>query len=37
MLVWHLLPERSIAGIVIASASVIVMPRLARAKRRVLA
>jgi divalent metal cation (Fe/Co/Zn/Cd) transporter len=28
-------PERSIAGIVIASASVIVMPLLARAKRRV--
>lgn len=35
MLVRHAPPERSIAGIVIASASVIVMPLLAGAKRRV--
>ena len=35
MLVRHVPPERSIAGVVIASASVIVMPLLARAKRRV--
>jgi len=35
MLVRHVPPERSIAGIVIASISVIVMPLLARAKRRV--
>ena len=34
-LIRHVPPERSIAGIVIASASVIVMPLLARAKRRV--
>jgi divalent metal cation (Fe/Co/Zn/Cd) transporter len=34
-LVGHVPPEPSIAGIVIASASVIVMPLLARAKRRV--
>ena len=34
-LIRHIPPERSIAGIVIASASVIVMPLLARAKRRV--
>ena len=35
MLVRHVPPERSIAGIVIASISVIVMPLLARAKRQV--
>jgi divalent metal cation (Fe/Co/Zn/Cd) transporter len=35
MLIRHVPPERSIAGIVIASLSVIVMPLLARAKRRV--
>jgi divalent metal cation (Fe/Co/Zn/Cd) transporter len=35
MLVRHVSPERSIAGIVIASISVIVMPLLARAKRQV--
>jgi divalent metal cation (Fe/Co/Zn/Cd) transporter len=35
MLVRHVPSERSIAGIVIAGASVIVMPLLARAKRRV--
>jgi divalent metal cation (Fe/Co/Zn/Cd) transporter len=35
MLVRHVPPERSIAGIVIASISMIVMPLLARAKRRV--
>jgi divalent metal cation (Fe/Co/Zn/Cd) transporter len=35
LLVRHVPPERSIAGIVIASISVIVMPLLARAKRRV--
>ena len=34
-LLQHVPPERSIAGIVIASASVIVMPLLARAKRQV--
>ena len=34
-LIRHVPPERSIAGIVIGSASVIVMPLLARAKRRV--
>ena len=34
-LIRHVPPERSIAGIVIASISVIVMPLLARAKRRV--
>jgi divalent metal cation (Fe/Co/Zn/Cd) transporter len=34
-LIRHVRPERSIAGIVIASASVIVMPLLARAKRRI--
>lgn len=34
-LIRHVPPERSIPGIVIASASVIVMPLLARAKRRV--
>lgn len=34
-LIQHVRPERSIAGIVIASASVIVMPLLARAKRQV--
>ena len=37
MLVRRVPPERSIAGIVIASVSVIVMPLLARAKRRVAA
>ena len=35
MLIRHVRPERSIAGIVIAAISVIVMPLLARAKRRV--
>ena len=35
MLIRHVPPERSIAGIVIAAISVIVMPLLARAKRRV--
>ena len=35
MLIRHVFPERSIAGIVIATISVIVMPLLARAKRRV--
>jgi divalent metal cation (Fe/Co/Zn/Cd) transporter len=35
MLVRHVPPERSIAGIVVASISVILMPLLARAKRRV--
>jgi hypothetical protein len=34
-LIRHVPPERSIAGIVIASASGIVVPRLARAKRQV--
>lgn len=34
MLIRHVPPERSIAGIVVASVSVIVMPLLARAKRR---
>ena len=34
-LIRHVPPERSVAGIVIASVSVIVMPLLARAKRRV--
>jgi len=35
MLIRHVSPERSIAGIVIAATSVVVMPLLARAKRRV--
>ena len=35
MLIRHVPPERSIAGIVIAAISVVVMPLLARAKRRV--
>jgi divalent metal cation (Fe/Co/Zn/Cd) transporter len=35
MLIRHVPPERSIAGILIAAISVIVMPLLARAKRRV--
>ena len=35
MIIRHVPPERSIAGIVIAAISVIVMPLLARAKRRV--
>ena len=35
MLIRHVPPKRSIAGIVIAAISVIVMPLLARAKRRV--
>ena len=35
MLIRHVSPERSIAGIVIAAISVVVMPLLARAKRRV--
>ncbi len=35
MLIRHVPPDRSIAGIVIAAISVIVMPLLARAKRRV--
>jgi divalent metal cation (Fe/Co/Zn/Cd) transporter len=35
MLIRHVPPERSIAGIAIAAISVIVMPLLARAKRRV--
>jgi divalent metal cation (Fe/Co/Zn/Cd) transporter len=35
LLVRHVSPERSLAVIVIASISVIFMPRLARAKRRV--
>ncbi len=34
-LVWRALPARSILGIVVAGASVVVMPLLARAKRRV--
>jgi divalent metal cation (Fe/Co/Zn/Cd) transporter len=37
MLLQHVPPERSIAGIAVASASVVVMPLLARAKRRVAA
>jgi divalent metal cation (Fe/Co/Zn/Cd) transporter len=35
MLIRHVPPERSIAGILVAAASVVVMPLLARAKRRV--
>jgi len=35
VLIRHVAPERSIAGIVIAAISVVVMPLLARAKRRV--
>jgi divalent metal cation (Fe/Co/Zn/Cd) transporter len=35
MLIRHVAPDRSIAGIVIAAASVVVMPLLARAKRRI--
>jgi divalent metal cation (Fe/Co/Zn/Cd) transporter len=35
VLVRHVPPERSIAGILIAAISVIIMPLLARAKRRV--
>jgi len=34
-LIHHELPERSIAGIVVAAAAMVVMPLLARAKRRV--
>ncbi len=36
-LIGHSIPERSIAGMVVAAISVIVMPMLARAKRRVAA
>jgi len=36
-LVNHEIPERSIPGIIVAAASVVVMPMLARAKRRVAA
>lgn len=34
-LIWHELPQRSIAGIILATASLIVMPLLAHAKRQV--
>jgi divalent metal cation (Fe/Co/Zn/Cd) transporter len=34
-LIWHETPERSIPGILVATASVVVMPILAKAKRRV--
>ena len=36
-LIWHKLSERSIPGIIVAGASVVVMPLLAKAKRRVAA
>jgi divalent metal cation (Fe/Co/Zn/Cd) transporter len=34
-LIWHEAPERSIPGIIVAAVSVVVMPLLAKAKRRV--